>query len=256
VRIAWGGGCPRAAWKPFEERFGVGVRECYGMTEASSFTTISREPRFGSVGKPLPYFDVRATDDSGREVGADISGEIRVRAKTTGLITAGYFRNPEATAAALVDGWLRTGDVGRRDEDGFFYYAGRLKDALRRRGENISAWEIERVFAEHPAVAECAVIGVDDPISEQEVKIIIKLNEKHDIKEMDLLKWSESRLPRFQIPRYVAFIDVFPKTPTERIRKELLSRDVSNDFDREKIRTRSSKHASRAAPPHSRRDDS
>lgn len=241
VRIAWGGGCPAPMWKPFQERFGLRIRECYGMTEASSFTTLNTAEKFGSVGTPLPYFEVRIADDSGAFLGPNQRGEIWVRAKESGVVMKEYFRNPEAAAATLVDGWLRTGDFGYCDEEGFFYYAGRKKDSLRRRGENISAWEVERVLNQHPDIAESAVVGVDNDIADQDVKAFIRLKPGHDLDPLALIKWCEPRMARFQIPRYVAFIDQFPKTPTERIRKELLSRANDDCWDLERSDSRRSK---------------
>jgi crotonobetaine/carnitine-CoA ligase len=234
ARIAWGGGCPVSIWTKFQDRFGVRIRECYGMTEASSFTTVNTDEKVGSVGKPLPYFEVRVVDDEGRALGPGKKGEIWVREKVPGVIMTGYFGNAEATASALKDGWLRTGDLGYTDEEGFYYFSGRKKDSLRRRGENISAWDVERVLNEHPAVAECAVIGVDNEIADQDIKAFLRLKPGERLEALDLLKWCEPRMAAFQIPRYVAFIDEFPKTPTERIRKELLPRAIGDCFDAEK----------------------
>ncbi len=234
ARIAWGGGCPVSIWRKFEERFGMRIRECYGMTEASSFTTLNMADKLGSIGTPLPYFDVRIADDDGNILGAGKKGEIWVREKVPGVIMTGYFGNPEATAGALRDGWLRTGDLGYADEEGFFYFAGRKKESMRRRGENISAWEVERVLNEHPAVAECAVIGVDTGLGDQEIKAFLRLKPGETLDALELIKWCEPRMAVFQLPRYVAFIAEFPKTPTERIRKELLPRATEDCFDLEK----------------------
>lgn len=242
VSIAWGGGCPVGIWAAFEERFGVRIRECYGMTEASSFTTLNTDGKIGSVGKPLPFFEVRIAGDDGGVLGSNERGEIWVRETEPGVIMKGYFRNPEATAAALAGGWLHTGDLGYRDEEGFFYYAGRKKDSFRRRGENISAWEVERVLNEHPDIAESAIVGVDNEIADQDVKAFIRLKPGHELDPLALIKWCEPRMASFQMPRYVAFIDQFPKTPTERIRKETLSRATDDcwDVERSAARARSS----------------
>jgi crotonobetaine/carnitine-CoA ligase len=238
ARIAWGGGCPISIWEKFQDRFGMRVRECYGMTEASSFTTLNTEDKLGSVGKPLPYFEVRIADDDGRFLGPEQRGEIWVKEKVPGVIMTGYFDNPAATAGALKDGWLRTGDLGYTDDEGFFYFAGRKKDSLRRRGENISAWEVERVLNEHPAVAESAVIGVDNEIADQDLKAFLRLKPGERLGAAELVQWCEPRMAAFQIPRFIAFIEDFPKTPTERIRKELLPRTTQDCFDRERSRSR------------------
>jgi carnitine-CoA ligase len=233
ARVAWGGGCPISIWEKFQDRFGVRIRECYGMTEASSFTTVNTQDKLGSIGTPLPYFEVRIADDEGRFIGPNQRGEIWVKEKVPGVIMTGYFDNPDATAGALKDGWLRTGDLGYADEEGFFYFAGRKKDSLRRRGENISAWEVERVLNEHPAVAESAVIGVENEFADQDIKAFLRLKPGERLDAADLAKWCEPRMAAFQIPRFIAFIDEFPKTPTERIRKELLPRSTDGCFDRE-----------------------
>ncbi len=234
ARIAWGGGCPISIWTKFQDRFGVRIRECYGMTEASSFTTVNTEEKIGSVGKPLPYFEVRIVDDGGQRLGPGQKGEIWVRETVPGVIMTGYFGNAEATASALRDGWLRTGDLGYVDDEGFHYFSGRKKDSLRRRGENISAWEVERVLNEHPAVAESAVIGVDNEFADQDIKAFLRLKPGERLDALDLVEWCEPRMAPFQIPRFVAFIEEFPKTPTERIRKEMLPRATDGCFDREK----------------------
>jgi len=237
ARVAWGANCPPPIWRAFQARFGTRMREAYGMTEASSFTSINTDEKMGSVGRPLPYFEVRVVDDSGGEMPRGQTGEIWVRGREPGLITPGYFRNTEATAAALKDGWLHTGDLGYFDDEDFLYYAGRKKDSLRRRGENISAFEVERVFQEHPDIAECAVVGVDNDIGDQDVKLIVRLAEGRRPSPAAIIDWSLPRLARFQLPRYVAFIDEFPKTPTQRIRKELLSKTAVDCWDRESVTT-------------------
>ena len=238
ARIAWGGGCPISIWTKFQDRFGLRIRECYGMTEASSFTTLNTEDKVGSIGKPLPYFEVRIAGEDGRFLGPHQRGEIFVKEKEPGVIMTGYFANPAATASALQNGWLHTGDLGYTDDEGCFYFAGRKKDSLRRRGENISAWEVERVLNEHPAVAESAVIGVDNEIADQDLKAFLRLKPGERLDAAELAKWCEPRMAAFQIPRFIAFTDAFPKTPTERIRKELLPRSTEDCFDREKSRLR------------------
>src|SRR5262249_29594081 len=127
IRIAWGGGAPARLWEAFERRFGVRIREAYGMTEAASFITINLEGRVGSIGWPVPHFEVKI----------DETGQILVREREPGLFMKGYLKDDARTAEALRDGWLHTGDFGTRDADGLFYFAGRRRDRLRRRGENV-----------------------------------------------------------------------------------------------------------------------
>ena len=234
VRIAFGGGCRKENWRVFEKRFGVKIQECYGMTEASGFTTVNTSGKVGSIGKPYPYFDVQIIDENERTLKAGQCGEILVRAKEPGLITQGYLKNQAATAAALQDGWLHSGDIGSYDEEGDFYYLGRKKDCIRRRGENISAWEVERVLNSHPDIKESAVIGVDAEIGEQDLKAFIVCAAGAAIEAIDIINWCRPRMPHYQIPRYVAFIERFEKTPTERIIKKTLSNHTNDCWDLEK----------------------
>ena len=231
IRIAWGGGATLETWRAFEARFRVEIRENYGMTEASSLTTFNTGGRIGSVGRPAAYFDVRIVDDGGLPMGPNRPGEFIVREREPGLIMRGYFKNAKATAAALRDGWLYTGDVGAYDEDGFYYYAGRKTDSMRVRGENVSAWEVERVVNDHPAVAACAAIGVDAEIGDQDIKLFVMPRPDAAPDPLELIAWCDARLAPFQVPRYVAFVEAFPMTATERIRKEMLPRSVDDCWD-------------------------
>ncbi len=234
VRVAWGAGAPARIRQQFAERFKVTVTESYGMTECSSITTVNAggDPD-GGVGKPMEYFEVRIIDDAGKALGPGEMGEIVVREKAPGFIMKGYFRNREATERALKDGWMHTGDLGSRDANGVFHYLGRKKDSMRRRGENVSAWEVERVMLTHPAVEECAVVGVDTDVGEQDIKAYVKLASGAKPDPLDIVKWCEARLAYFQVPRYVAFVEGFAKTPTERVQKEKLSKQINGAWDLE-----------------------
>jgi crotonobetaine/carnitine-CoA ligase len=169
VRIAWGGGCPREIWGPFEQRFGVQIRECYGMTECSSITTYNDTGVAGSVGRPAPWFDVELIAPSGESVPIGERGEIVVRTILPGAITRGYLSNPEATARALRGDAFHTGDLGSFDAAGNMDFHGRMTDNVRVRGENVSALEVEQVVSKHPAVEDCAMIGVAAEIGEQDL---------------------------------------------------------------------------------------
>ena len=231
VRVAWGGGCPEHVWVAFEKRFGVKIHDSYGMTECCSFATQNLDGLAGSIGKPLPYLDLSIVDDEGEALGPKQSGEIWIREKTPGILSAGYWRNPEATATTFQGGVLRTGDLASFDERGYFRYLGRKKDSLRRMGENISAAEVERILNEHPDIAESAVIGVGNDIADEDVKALIRPRPSASLDPLDLVKWCEGRMAYFQIPRFVEFVEDFPRTPSERIRKEMLSRDTSRCWD-------------------------
>jgi crotonobetaine/carnitine-CoA ligase len=233
VSIAFGGGCSPQNWRGFEKRFGIPVHEVYGLTEGSGFSTFNASGKVGSVGKPLPYMEVQIVDDIGNPLPAGQIGEIIVRGKEPGLITKGYLGNPEATASALKGEWLHTGDLGRFDDDGDLFYLGRKTDSIRHRGENVSAWEVEHVLDSHPAIQESAVVGVKAEIGEQEIKAFIKLARGATLDPLDLVKWCEPRMPRYQIPRYITFVETFEKTGTLRIRKGALSKDTTDCWDLE-----------------------
>ena len=227
VTIAYGGGAPAAVWQEFEQRFGVQVRESYGMTECASFTCINTDGRHASVGRPPPYFDVRIVDPQGRECGAGERGEFVVRALEAGVITPGYFHNPEASARALRDGAMHTGDLGWFDDEGYYYYGGRTKDSVRRRGENVSCWEIERVVDQMPEVEESAVVGVPDELGDETIKIYVRAADGVALEPSAVFRWCERHLARFQVPEYLEVIAAFDKTGTQRIRKETLARNAN-----------------------------
>lgn len=157
-------------------------------------------------------------------------GEIRVAAAEPGVLTTGYYANPEATAGALRNGWLYTGDIAHMDAEGFLTYHGRKKDSLRRRGENVSAWEVERVVNDHPEVAESALIGVRNEIGDEDLKLFVRRIDGSGLDGAALLAWCAERMARFQVPRLVRFVEDFRKTPTQRIQKQFLSTSIE-DFD-------------------------
>jgi len=223
VRIAWGGGCPREVWTPFEQRFGVQIRECYGMTECSSITTYNDNGTVGSVGKPTPWFDVDLIGPSGAPVPRGERGEIVVRTSAPGAITRGYLSNPEATARALRGEAFHTGDLGSFDAAGNMYFHGRITDNVRVRGENVSAMEVEQVAAKHPAVEDCAMIGVAAEIGEQEIKLFVKRKAGAPLDAPALSAWLAERLAAYQNPRYIVMVDDFERTASQRIMKHKLA---------------------------------
>lgn len=232
ARIAWGGGCPAGIWREFETRFGMRIRECYGMTEASSVTTFNDRGVVGAVGWPVPWFAVAVLDEQGRSVPDGTRGEIVVRSREAGALTPGYFRNPAATARALRDGALHTGDCGSFDADGALRFHGRLADSVRVRGENVSAWEVEHVAAGHPAVQDCAMIGVVADVGEQEIKLFVQPKDGMRIDLASLSAWLAGRLAPYQNPRYLAVVAAFDRTPSLRIMKHTLSASRDDCFDR------------------------
>jgi len=232
VRIAWGGGCPKEIWRDFEDRFGVEIRECYGMTEASSLTTCNDRRIVGSVGRPLPWFTVALHSASGEDVPLGSQGEIVVRTSLPGALFPGYFRNPEASALALRDGALHTGDFGRLDPDGNLTFLGRMNDSVRCRGENVSAWEVEHVAGGHPDIEDCAMFGVAAEIGEQDIKLVVKPKAGATIDPAALFAWLTARLASYQVPRYLAVVKEFERTPSQRIMKHRLSQRTDDGWDR------------------------
>lgn len=231
VRIAWGGGCPSEIWSELQDRFGFEIRECYGMTEASSLTTVNAQGTPGSVGKPLPWLDVDIVDEQGRSVSVDQPGQIVARETQPGVLFDGYFRNPIATAEVLSGETLYTGDRGSMDADGNLYFFGRMTDSVRCRGENVSAFEVESVAQQHPDIEECAMIGVDAEIGEQDIKLFVKPKAGHAVQPEKLHDWLKTRLAPYQCPRYLSIVNEFERTPSQRIIKRKLPDTVSDAWD-------------------------
>lgn len=231
VRIAWGGGCPIDVWRAFEARFGVEIRECYGMTECSSFTTANLDGALGSVGTPLPWFDVGIVDAAGQPVATGERGEIIVRERLAGALTRGYFKDPETTATALRGGAFHTGDLGSWDAAGNMYFHGRMTDSMRVRGENVTAVEVEEVVRQHPAVEDCVAIGVAAEVGEQEIKLFVQPKAGGTVVPAELSAWLSVRLARYQRPRYIVVVEVFERTPSQRIMRHTLSKRMDDAWD-------------------------
>lgn len=209
-------------------RFGCQWIDSYATTESGFITRVplDRAEEFtgsGSVGMAVPEVEIRLLDDDGNPVPEGEIGEFVVRAP--GMFS-GYLGNEEATRAALAEGWYRTGDRGRRDGAGRYYFAGRKKDVIRRSGENIAAAEVETVLRAHPQVLEAALIPVTDPLRGEEAKAFILPVEGENMASLPpkaLVAHCETRLAAFKIPRYFEYrSEDFPRTPTLRVRKELL----------------------------------
>jgi crotonobetaine/carnitine-CoA ligase len=234
VRIAMTGGAKGETWLDFEKRFGVRVLEGYGMTETCAIAVFNRgnEVRVGSVGKPLPYFEMIVADEHDHELPPYEVGQLLIRPKKPFVMMLEYYKKPHETVEAWRNLWFHTGDLFYRDEDGFLYFVGRKKETIRRRGENISPYEIESVVNEHPAVLESAAVGVPSEIGDEDVKIYIVLKPGTHLDFMEFLTWCDQHLPYYMVPRYVEVVEALPKTPTQRIQRYLLKeRGVGNAFD-------------------------
>jgi crotonobetaine/carnitine-CoA ligase len=225
---------PAAYAREFEQRFGVGnFVEAFGMTEICV-------PIISPQGVPKPtdacgllnakWFDLRIVDpETDEELPDGEVGEAVVRSKEPWILNAGYIGMPEATLNTWRNLWFHTGDALKRDSDGWYYYIDRIKDSIRRRGENISSYEIETAIRSHPAVLEVAAVAVpaDQQGGEDEVMVFV-VPQDSKLDPAELIKWCEPAIPAFAVPRYVRIIDALPKTPSEKVRKAAL-RDIGVD---------------------------
>ena len=171
-----GAAAPRDQVLEFENRYGLAILDVYGLTETGPITFCTYDQRrAGSMGVPVPWYEVRILDENDNEVPVGEPGEICIRPARPNVMMAGYWNNDTATLKSIRNLWFHTGDHGYRDADGFFFFRARETDSIRRRGENISAWEVERVLALHDELLESAVYGVPSPMGGQEVMAAIVL---------------------------------------------------------------------------------
>jgi crotonobetaine/carnitine-CoA ligase len=180
------------------------------------------EQRPGWMGRVMPGFEARVVDELERDVPAGESGQMFLRTSVDGAFANGYWGNPVETEAAWREGWFRTGDRVIRDDDGYFKFLDRIKDVIRRRGENISAWEVEQVIEAHEAVASAAVVPVPSELGEDEVMAFIVLRAGVALDPVEITAYCEPRMAPFAVPRYVEFLDALPLTPTGRVQKYAL----------------------------------
>jgi fatty-acyl-CoA synthase len=213
--------------KAFAEK-GMEVRQLYGMTECTGPATVidaeNAIKKAGSCGPPFFHTDVRVVDDDGRDVGPEMVGELIMR---TTHPMKGYYNNPEATARALRDGWLYSGDIAKMDADGFLYILDRKKDMIISGGENIYPAEVEDCLLGHPAIADVGVIGAPDDQWGETVKAIVVLKKDQRLTREELTEWCRDKLARFKTPKEVVFAEEIPRTPTGKVLKRVL-RDKYN----------------------------
>lgn len=238
LSVAWISisGLRKALHRPLEERFNAPVRELYGLTETGStlYMPISAADMSGSgaCGVPAPYRECRIVDASGDDAAPGESGELWVRGRS---ILTEYYRNPEANAAAFSGAWFRTGDLFTRDAAGYYTIQGRIKDSIRRSGENIAAREVEEVAASLPGVLECAAVGVSDDLRGQEVKLCMVLQpgqSPQTVTPQGVVAHCAQRLAAFKVPRYVAYYEAFPRTSSGKVAKQELTGLTPGTYDR------------------------
>jgi crotonobetaine/carnitine-CoA ligase len=220
ARLGWGVPLPEWAGQ-FEARFGCRLVELYGSTEVGGiiYTPQDEPRRKGSCGKPMGPWQVRLVDQEGFEVPVGTPGELVVRSLEPSVLMDGYWGMPQATLEALRDQSFHTGDMLTQDADGWFYFVGRRKDFVRRRGENISAAEVEMEIELHPDVLECAVVGVPSELTEEEVLACVVLRGGSPLSPEALADWCAGRMAAFMVPRYIRILPAMPRTPTDKVEK-------------------------------------
>jgi long-chain acyl-CoA synthetase len=231
LRLCASGGAamPVEILRAFEEKFGCIILEGYGLSETSpvaSFNHPDKERKAGSIGTPIEGVQMRLIDDDWNTVPAGEIGEIAIRGHN---VMKGYWNKPEATAEAIRDGWFRTGDMARVDEDGYYFIVDRKKDLIIRGGYNVYPREIEEVLHEHPAVAEVAVIGIPHPDLGEEVGAAVALKPGASATPDELRAFARERVAAYKYPRQVWLVDALPKGPTGKIlRREVHPPEEAN----------------------------
>ena len=228
---------PHDVQEEFLARFGLELTEGYGSTEANIvvYTRPGEPTPRGTAGRAAPYYEVAIFDEMDRPVPPGTSGEIVVRAKHPYILMEGYDGLPDATLGAFRNLWFHSGDRGHMDEAGFLFFHDRMKDAIRRRGENISSFEVERIVNKHPDVAETAAVAVPADVGEDEVMVVVVRNPGAALTEEALLRHCAAEMPYFMVPRFIEFRADLPRTPTQKVRKVVLRADgiTAATWDRE-----------------------
>ncbi|WP_087972247.1 AMP-binding protein [Oceanobacillus rekensis] len=236
VKKAYGAPTPVEIYEDFQTRFEIEISEVYGSTELG---TVAANPasdfRKGACGKTVPIYECEIQDEEGFPCPVGESGEIVVRPKKAGIMFAEYYGSPEATVKAWEDLWFHTGDTGKMDEDGYLYFVDRKKDVIRRKGENISSYEVESVINSHPKIYESAVVGVPSELTEDEVLVIVVLKTGEKLGTEELLDFCQKRMAYFAVPRFVRFLNELPRTPSQRVEKYKLRKEgiTEDTWDRE-----------------------
>lgn len=225
----------------WEKRFGGRVASSYGLTDfanATVYTILDPVSKLGSAGRPRAGIEIRIVDEDDLDVPIGEVGEIVLRSNNHWGISLGYYKMPEATAAAIRNLWWHTGDRASLDEDGYLFFADRKKDAIRRRGENISAYEVESIILEHSAVADAAVYPVTSEMSEEEVAVSVVLVEGAALTEKALVEYCIKNMAHYMVPRFVDIVADLPRTQSQKVQKSDLRAKAEKDrsalWDREK----------------------
>ena len=237
VKIVQSAACPANLWKAFEKRFNVKIWEGYGAVDGGGVMISNPgDAPVGSVGKPAPHIVWKLVDGRGDEVAQGEPGEFisQVLDKNSGSVE--YYKNPEATSDKIRGDWLYSGDLFYADPDGNLFFVDRKSDSMRRRGENISSWEVENGIEKHPDVAVCAAFGVPSKLGEDEVMIWVKPVKGRELDLEELMRFCADKLAGFMVPRYVDVVDEIPRTGTLRVQKAAMKNQGVTDrtWDRER----------------------
>ncbi|MCX8043997.1 MAG: AMP-binding protein [Desulfobacterota bacterium] len=217
-------------WERFEQRFHVRLCDLWGMTETLGATTINPiDGKFKRNCQGLPRLgnEVKIVDEQGHEQPPGTPGEIVVKGIPGRTIMKGYYKEPDTTQAVMRDGWLHTGDLGVMDEEGYFYFRGRIKDVIKRAGENVASPEVEQVLAQHPFVKEAAVVSMPDPVRDEAVAAFVVLHEGEECTAEQLIAWCSERLAKFKVPSRILFRNSLPRNADGTVRKDILRRELS-----------------------------
>ena len=209
----------------WQRRFNAPLMQLWGMTETMGpplMNPLRAERRNWTVGKPAGNYEIALRDESGKIVEVGQEGEITVHGVPGETIMAGYFRNPQATRESIRDNWLYTGDNAIQDEDGYFRFVDRKKDMIKRSGENVSSGEVENVILQHPAVFECAVIGLPDELRDESIVGVVVLHQGRHAAAAELIDFCAGKLARFRVPQQIIIMDSLPKTSVGKIQKHLI----------------------------------
>ena len=232
---------PKEIYRDFQTRYHVVITAVYAMTETfpvTLFTPDDPPEKYGSAGKVREYGEMRIMDENDRPLPPGQIGEICVRPREPGIMMQGYYNMPEATLKEMRNLWFHSGDRGYVDEDGYLYFVDRTKETIRRRGENISAYEVETIICKHPRVLEAAAIPVESEMGEDDLMVYLVLKSGETVAPEEIVQFCSQNMAYFMVPRFVDFIDALPKTPSEKIEKYKLKKLALENrprlWDREK----------------------
>jgi crotonobetaine/carnitine-CoA ligase len=220
---------PREIYSEMQERYHLTLTSVYAMTENFAVTLFTPDDpieKVGSAGKSRGEALLKIVDDERQSIGVNEVGEICIKPTSDGLMMKGYYKMPEATAREFHEGWFYTGDRGYLDADGYLFFVDRKKESIRRRGENISAYEVELIISRHPSILEVAAVPVSSELSEDDVMVYVVLKPGETLTHSEVVYFAAENMSYFMVPRFVEFIEELPKTPSEKLEKYKLKKSA------------------------------